>query len=130
MTSISKNANIDTLNKYSNTYHRTIKMNPADVKPSIYIGFNKGSKIKVGDHLRISNYKNVFEKGYVPNWSEEVFEITKVKNTVLWTTYVISDLKGEEIFGTFYKKELQKINQTKFRVKKVLKRKGDKLCVK
>ena len=129
MTSISRNANIDTLNKYSNTYHRTIKMKPADVKPSIYIGFNKGSKIKVGDHLRISNYKNVFAKGYVPNWSEEVFEITKVKNTVPWA-YVISDFKGEEIFGTFYKKELQKINQTKFRVKKVLKRKGDKLCVK
>ena len=66
---------------------------------------------------------------YVLNWSEEVFVIKKVKNTVPWT-YVISDLKGEEVAGTFYEKELQKTNQKGFRVEKVIKRKGDKLYVK
>ena len=64
-------------------------------------------KIQIGDNVRISKYKNVFAKGYTPNWSEEVFAIKKVKNTVPWT-YVISDLKGEGIVRTFYEKELQK----------------------
>ena len=58
-------------------------------------------KFNVGDHVRISKYKFIFAKGYVPNWSEEVFVITKVKNTVPWR-YVISDLKGEDIVATFY----------------------------
>ena len=71
----------------------------------------------------------IFEKGYGPNWSEEVFVIKKIKSTVPWT-YVISDLKGEEIVRTFYEKELQKTNQKDFRVEKVIKRKGDKLYVK
>ena len=55
--------------------------------------------------------------------------IKKVKNTVLWT-YIINDLKGEEIVGTFYKKKMQKTNQNKFRIEKVIKRKGNKLYVK
>ena len=71
------------------------------------------TKFKVGDRVRISKYKNIFVKGYVPNWSEDVFVITKVKITVLWT-YVISDHKGQEIVGTFYEKELQKTNQKEF----------------
>ena len=62
---------------------------------------------KIGDTVRISKYKNIFAKGYVPNWSEEVFVIEEVKNTVLWT-YVINDLNGEEIVGMFYENELQK----------------------
>ena len=62
---------------------------------------NKDPKFKIGDIVRISKYKNIFAKGYTPNWSEEVFVIKKVKNTVPWT-YIISDLKGEEIVGTFY----------------------------
>ena len=91
MTSISKNMYIDNLdgiaNKYNNTYNRTFKMNPVDVKPDIYSDFNKennkeGSKFKVCGHVRISKYKNIFAKGYVANWSEEVFVIKKVKNTV------------------------------------------------
>ena len=90
---------------------------------------NKDPKFKVGDHVRISKYKNIFAKGYTPNWSEEVFVINKIKNTVPWT-YAISDLNGEEIAGSFYEKELQKTNQKEFRVEKVLKRKGDKLYVK
>ena len=108
--------NIDKLdvivNKYNNTY-RTIKMKPFDVKASIYIGFNKeinknGPKFKVRDNVRISKYKNIFAKGYIRNWSGDVFVIKKVKNTLPWT-YVISDLNGEEIVGTFYEKGLQKI---------------------
>ena len=65
----------------------------------------------------MSKYKNIFAKGYVPNWSKEVFVIKKV-NTGLWT-YIISDLNGEEIVGTFYKKELQKINQKELRVERL-----------
>ena len=68
-------------------------------------------------------------KGYIPNWSEEVFVIKKVKNTVPWT-YVIKDLNGEEITGTFYEKELQKTNQEEFRIEKVIKSKSVKICVK
>ena len=78
---------------------------------------------------RISKYKNIFAIGYVPNWSEEIFVIKKVKNTVPWT-YAISDLNGEEIKGFFYEKELQRTNQKEFRIEKILKRKGDKLYVK
>ena len=90
-------------------------MKPIDVTDDSYAEYNedfnkKGPKFKVGDHVRISKYKNIFAKGYTPNWSEEVFVIKKVKNTVPWT-YVISDLNGEEIIGTFYEKELQKTNQ-------------------
>ena len=90
---------------------------------------NQDPKFKVGDHVRISQYKNTFAKGYTPNWSEENFVIKEVKNTVPWT-YVINDLNGEEIIETFYKKELQKIDQQEFRIKKVIKKKGNKLYVK
>ena len=91
MTLISKNVYIDklddTVNKYNDTYHRTIKMKPDDVQPSAYIDSNKeindkDPKFKIGDIVRISKYKNIFAKGYVPNRSEEVFVIKKVKNTV------------------------------------------------
>ena len=135
MTSISKNMYIgkldDILDEYNNTYHTTIKMKPIDVKDNTYINTskeinNKDPKFKVADHVRISKYKN---KGYMPNWSEEIFVIKKVKNTVPWT-YVINDLNGEEIIGTLYEKELQKTNQEEFRIEKVIRRKGDKLYVK
>ena len=128
MTTIEKNVYIDKLNDiiniYINRYYRTITMNPVDVNPSMYIDFNKennkeGHIFEVGDHVRISKYKNIFAKGYMPNWSEEVFVIKKVKNTVLWT-YVINDLNGEETTGTFYEKELQKTNQEEFRIEKVI----------
>ena len=93
MTSISKTVYIDKLddivNKYNNTYS-TIKMKPVDVKSNTYIDFSKevndkNPKSKIVDNVRISKYKNVFTKGYNPNWSEEVFVIKKVKNTVPWT---------------------------------------------
>ena len=119
MTSISKNMYIDKLddivNEYNNTYHKTIKMKPIDVKDNTYINIDKevndnDPKFKVGDHVRISKYKNIFAKGYTPNWSEEVFVIKEIKNTVPWP-YIINDLNGEEIIGTFYETELQKTNQ-------------------
>ena len=137
MTSISKNVYIDKLDdivdEYNNTYHITVKMKPIDVKDNTYINTDKeindkGPKFKVGDHVRISKYNNIFVKGYTPNSSEEVFVIKKVKNTVPWT-YVINDLNGEEITETFSEKELQKTNQEEFRIEKVIKRKGDKIYV-
>ena len=138
MTAISKNVYFDVLddivNKYKNTIHRTIKMKPVDVKDNTYVDSkkevnDKDSKFKVGDHVRISKYKNIFAKGYTPNWSEEIFVVNKIKNTVP-STYVINDLNGEEITGIFYEKELQKTNQKEFRIEKVIKRKDDKLYVK
>ena len=86
-------------------------------------------KFKVGSYVRISKSKNIFAKGYMPNWWEEIFVIKKVKNTIPWT-YAINDLNADEIIGTFYEKELQKANQQKFRIEKVIKKKGDKLYVK
>ena len=138
MTSISKNVYIDKLNdivdEYNNTYHTTIKTKPVDVKDNTYINTskeinNKDPKFKVSDHVRISKYKNIFAKRYMPNWSEEVFIIKKIKIAIPWT-YVINDLNGEEIIGAFYEKELQKTNQEEFRIEKVIRRKGDKLYVK
>ena len=131
MTSVSKNVYIDKLvdivDEYNNTYHRAIKMKPVDVKDNTYIDFkneinDRDPKFKVGDHVRISKYKNIFAKRYTPNWSEEVFVISEIKNTVPWT-YVVNDLNGEEITGTFYEKELEKTNQKEFRIEKVIKRK-------
>ena len=83
-------------------------MKPVDVKSSTYIDFNKeindeNSEFKIGDIVRISKYKNIFSKGYTTYWSEEVFVIKKVKNTVSWT-HVINDLNREEIVGTFSKR--------------------------
>ena len=89
----------DIVDKYNSTVHRTIKMKPTDVTSDSYAEYNEDSdvtkpKFKVGDHVRISKYKNIFAKGYTQNWSEEVFVVSKIKDTVPWT-YVISDLKGE-----------------------------------
>ena len=138
MTSISKNVYFDVLddivNKYNTTVHRAIKMKPIDVTSDSYAEYNedfnkKDPKFKAGDHVRISKYKNIFAKGYAPNWSEEVFVISGNKNTVPWT-YINSDLNDEETTGSFFEKELQKTSQEKFRLEKALKRKGDKLYVK
>ena len=104
MTSISKNMYIDKLNivnKYNNIYHTTIKKNPPALNQAYILTLNKennkeGSNFKVGDIVRISKYKNIFAKGFVPNWSEEVFVIKKVN--------VICDVKSEETAPTFYEK--------------------------
>ena len=111
-----------------------MKMKPVDVKSSTYNNSAKefnddGTEFKIDHIVRISKYKNIFAKDYVPNWYKEVFVMKKVKNTAPWT-HVISDLNEEEIVGTFYKKELQETNQKEFRIEKVIKRKGDKLYVK
>ena len=136
MTTISKNIYFDVLkdivNNYNNTVHRTIKMKPINVTDDSFAEYNEDSnkrnpKFKVGDHVRISKCKNIFTKRYTPNWSEEMFVIKKVKNTVPWT-YVINDLNGEEITGSFYEIEVRKTNQEEFRIEKIIKRKGDN-CV-
>ena len=104
MTAISKNVYFDVLDDYNNTVPITIKMKPIDIKDNTHVDSmelhskkevnDKDPKFKVGDHERISNYKNIFAKGYTPNWSEEVFVVSKSKNTVPWT-YVVNDLNGE-----------------------------------
>ena len=96
----------DILDQYNNAFNKNITMKAINVKSDSYAECNvnfkeKDPKFKKGDHVRISKYKNVFAKDYTPSWSEEVFVISKMKNTVSWT-YVINDLKGEEIVGTFY----------------------------
>ena len=92
-----------------------MKIKPINVTSDSYAEYNEDSnkrnpKFKVGDNVRISKYKNLFAKGYVPNWLEEIFVIKKVKNTVPWTHDII-DLNNEEIIGRFFEKELQKTNQ-------------------
>ena len=87
-------------------------MKPIDVTPDSYAEYNedfneKDPKFNIVDHVRISKYNDTFAKAYIQNWSEEVFIVSKIKNTVSWT-YVISDLNGEPIGGSFYEKELQK----------------------
>ena len=133
MTSVSNKLD-DIVGECNNAYHRKIKMKPIYVKDNTYNDFkkevnDKDSKSNVGDRVRISKYKNIFAKGSAPNWSEEVFVISKIKNIVPWT-YVINDLNRKEITGTFYEKELQKTNQQDFKIENVIKRKGDKLFVK
>ena len=112
MTAISKNTYFDVLdiivNKYNNTVHRTINMKPIEVTSDSYAEHNEDSdknepKFKVGDRVRILKYKIIFTKGYTQNWSEEVFVVRKIINTVQWTC-VISNLNGGSITGSFYEK--------------------------
>ena len=99
MTAISKNLYFgvldDVVNKYNNTVHRSIKMKPVDLTSDFYAEYNEDSnekdpKCKVGDHVRISKHKNTFAKGYTPNWSEEVFVVSKIKSTVSWTYVLVT----------------------------------------
>ena len=101
----------DIVKEYNNAYHRTMKRKPTDVKDSAYINIDKevnynDPKFKVGDHVRVSKYKNIFAKGYTPNWSEEIFVIKEFKNID------------------------QQIDHQEFRIEKVIRKKGDKLYVK
>ena len=109
MTAVTKNLSFDFLDnivdKYNNTSSRTIKMKLKDVKFDSYAEYNvnsneKDPKVQVGDHVRISKYKNIFAKGYTPNWSEEVFAISRISVSA----EVISDLNDEKYVGTFYEK--------------------------
>ena len=108
-------------------------MNPVDVTFDPYAEYKedsneKDSKCKVGNHVRISKYKNIFAKGYTQNWLEDVFVVSKIKDKVPWT-YVINNLNGQQITEIFYEKEVQKTNK-KNRIEKVLKTKSDKLYMK
>ena len=133
MIAISKNVHFDVLNdivdEYNNTYNRTVKMKPVDVGDDSFAEYNEESnekdpKFKVGDHVRIAKYKNILLKVMLLIRVKRSLSLKKIKNTVPWT-YVISDLNGEEIIGSFCEKELQKANQKEFRIEKVIKRNGN-----
>ena len=116
MTAIGKNVYYvldDAVNEYNNTKHSTLKIKPKDVKDNnkrVYIDEHnkKSARYNVGDRVRISKFKNIFAKGYTPNWSREIFIINKI-NDILPYTYNLKDLNDEEIIGSFYDRELQKI---------------------
>ena len=117
MTAASKNVYFDVLddivNKCNNTVHRTIKMKSIDVASNSYAACSEDSNEKeptfrVGDHVRVSKYKNIFAKGYTQNCSEEVFVVSKIKDTVP-STYVISDLNGEPLLELFMKENCKKL---------------------
>ena len=116
MTATGKNVYYDVLdhivNEYNNTKLNTIKMKPKDVgnnNKRVYTDEHneKDSRFKVGNRVRISKFKNIFAKGYTPNWSNEIFIVNKINDTIPYT-YNIKDLNGEEIIGSFYDRELQK----------------------
>ena len=129
------------IEKYNNTYHRSIRCSPSDARKSsnyqlvfnaLYDNesLNNNSlrpppKFKIGDQVRISKLKKKFEKGYTANWTEEVFTIEKVQATIPYT-YKLKDTRNEIIKGTFYEPELQLTSQTTFRIEKVLKRRTTK----
>ena len=116
MTATGKNVYYDVLddvvNEYNNTKHNTFKMKPKDVgynNKIVYIDDHnkKDSRFKIDERVRISKFKNIFAKGYTPNWSREIFIINKINDAVPYT-YNLKDLNGEEIIGSFYDRELQK----------------------
>ena len=122
MTAISKSVYLnvldDIVNKYKNADHKTIKIKPIDVTSDSYAKYDKDSyvtklKLKFGDNVRISKYRNIFAKGYTENWSEEVFVVSKIKSAVPWA-YVISGLNGEPIAGSFMKENCQKVVKKNF----------------
>ena len=131
------------LTSYNNSKNRSIGMTPNEArKPENYgkvyfkmmgdesAGLRTGTVLKIGDTVRISKYKRkTFDKGYTPNWTEEVFVISEIRPTNP-ITYKIKDLNGEEIGGTFYREELQETDQTIFRIEKVIRKTKDKALVK
>lgn len=128
------------VDKYNNTYHRTIKMKPNQVNSlnekslldTVYNNLKvfKRPKFKVGDNVRISKYKHVFEKGYTPNWTTEIFKVKTVRNTNP-NTYILKDYKGHDIKGGFYDFELMKTKYPEtYLVEKVIRRRGNMLYVK
>jgi hypothetical protein len=123
----------DLIAKYNNTKHSTIKMTPTEASKKENEAYiinsrkyrnleNNTSKFLVGDRVRISRIKAVFEKGYLPNWSEAVYKIAKVQYTDP-ITYKLTDPSGDVIEGGFYAEELQKTNQEIYRIEKVLQKK-------
>lgn len=119
---------------YNNRFHSTIKMTPMEAshKKNVEAVINNATfsniirsktKFKVGDKVRISRLKQVFEKGYLPNWSEEVFTIAEVIKTNP-VTYKLKDFSGVLLEGSFYNEELQKTEQNLFRIEKVIRKKN------
>lgn len=131
----------DVILEYNSSKHRTIKMQPNKVTTksveekllnTVYnhIKITEKSKLKVGDVVRISKYKHIFDKGYIPSWTSELFHISKVKNTYP-VTYLLEDFQSQPISGGFYKEELQKTkNPNTYLVEKILKRNKNKIFVK
>jgi len=128
--------------QYNNTKHSSIKMTPVEASEKknenkVWLNLYDDRiydqeikpKFRVGDKVRITKKKGLFEKGYTPRWTEEVFTVSAVQYTDP-ITYKIVDLNGEEIQGTFYGEELQKTSQEIFRIEKVIKRKGERSLVK
>jgi len=130
------------VDRYNNTKHSSTKMTPVEASKK----FNEGKvfsnlygddiydeiiepKLKLGDLVRITKKKTIFDKGYMPRWTEEVFSISQVQHTDP-PTYKITDTKGEEIQGSFYEQELQRTSQEIFRIEKVIKTRGNKSLVK
>ncbi len=127
----------DLIERYNNTYHRSIKTTPAEArKPSnrehVFDALYKSPprrrrrrektpKYHVGDRVRISRYKSHFEKGYTANWTEEVYTVVKVQPTLPWS-YKLEDARGEEVIGTFYEREIQIATPDTYRIEKVLRR--------
>ena len=132
----------DLVKKYNNTKHSSIKMTPVEASkkeneltvwrnlyPDRHERIEKNPKFSVGDRVRISKKKAVFEKGYTTRWTEEIFTITKIQHTSP-ITYKIADLNGEEIKGSFYEPELQKTRQQVFRIEKIIEKGKNKSLVK
>ena len=131
----------DLVSQYNSTYHRTIGMKPKDVTPSkvqqILSRVNKSQKrlinkvkFKIGDKVRVSKSKQIFEKGYTPNWSTEIFTVCKVINTVP-VTYHLKDYQNKTIAGGFYAEELLKTKYSDiYLVEKILKKRGNNIYVK
>ena len=139
-TNVYMNVLSDLVKEYNNTRHSSIKMTPVKTsKNELTVWRNLypenleirdiNPKFSVGDEVRISKKKNIFEKGYTTRWTEEIFTIVEVKLTSP-PTYKIADFNGEEIKGTFYEPELQKTSQELFRIEKVIKRGKNKSLVK
>ena len=132
----------DLVNEYNNKYHSTIKMSPIEGSKKTnekkikniynFKKIKKSGKFKIGDRVRLSLEKNIFEKSYETNWTEEIFEIYDIKYSNV-PYYYLKDLIGEEIKGSFYELELQKTNFKKddlYIIEKVLKTKGNNIFVK
>jgi len=124
------------IKEYNATIHRTTGMKPKEVTPKTkldaYHHIKKTAPVhfKVGDHVRISKFKRHFAKGYLPNWTNEIFTISKVHLTNP-TTYLLRDYRGDDITGGFYKEELQKVRYPDvYLIEKILRRKGNRVYVK
>ena len=132
----------DLVEDYNNTVHSSTKLTPKEASknkneltvwrnlyPDRYKKYNITPKFSVGDEVRITKKKKVFEKGYTTRWTEELFTIKEIRDTNP-ITYKLTDLKGEEIEGTFYEPELQKTEQQIYRIEKVIKKEKGRSFVK